>query len=401
MTSIVGGKLCRVAFMKTNNYCTNLLNANSINFICPKRAYSSSKRQDDSELSIISDSKKFLLSEFPEYFNKGKYTGRMSFADFVERAMEKMDDMGQNKNLEVYKEVLRTFPEEKYWPRGMFDLIGLFNPVEQNAALRLLLKLEKNRVRPDKELEYLIVRRFSKHSIVWQKVCRMNYWMAKLSFIDQNKLPEKLPKQTHELAKLGMIRMMKPIDFRSEVTVTNTANFHDAQDKTWIVSCQSPIQQSVIEQLDEKTIVRVESGGLTYVGDDSISYYVLKADVNEYKNDTQRPALSSVTFDANKLKFSFFGKPISEKLYELNHIHHTKNYQILAIGMTGTSSNDSLVSWIKHLQISNPKLNKLSILYNVENFDLSIDMQGKPSNILGESAPTTVERLIEETKFKY
>ena len=44
-------------------------------------------------------------------------------------------------------------------------------------------------------------------------------------------------------------------------------------------------------------------------------------------------------------------------------MHEQEDGTILAVGITGTSSKDSLLSWIRFLQVKNPHLANLPVLF--------------------------------------
>lgn len=350
-------------------------------------------KMSSSLAKVGKESSKFLKTVFPEHFSNGKYVGRTTHAEFIELAMEKMDELGASKDIEVYKELLRIFPEGKYAPLSRFDKIGLFNPVQQLVATRLLVKMEQNLVRPDKEIEYLVIKAFSKHSDVWLKIARMNYWSMKFRNIDGNPVPEKLPKEVHKLAIIALKRMINTVDRESVITVKNTHNLPDVIDKTWIAYCQSPLQRDLISELDENTVLYVESAGFSYVGENALSYYVLKCYTEKHKEDIKPNAKLKYTFDANRIKFQFFGKPLKDKVLDLNP-HHISNYQLLGMAITGTSSHDSLVSWIKILQESNPKLSKMTVMFNIENQMIN-QVDGKPTKAIRESSKLDLDEMMD------
>lgn len=218
-------------------------------------------------------------------------------------------------------------------------------------------------VRVDREFEMIIIEAFSKNSKVWQKIARMNYWSMKGRNIDENQLPDVLPEETHQLAKIALVRMLT--DMKSVVTVTNTSALPDVVDKTWVVYSQSPAQSSIIESLDKKTILYVEDCGLTFVQGKYLSYFALKL-YDDEETRARRAKKVEPDFNYNTLKMKFYGKPIKEKLEEIREIHHLDDCYVLALGITGTSSHDSVLSWLKLLQKRNPNLNNLNVVFKLQ-----------------------------------
>lgn len=283
---------------------------------------------------------------------------RMTYVDFVDESLAKLKELGVDKDINSYKELLRVFPPGKYHPKSRYD-IGLFSAPQQLCGIRILTQMENAGVKPDKEMEVLVERAFSRYSQVWQKVCRMNYWTMKGRNLDPYPIPEKLPENPKELAKIAIERMVD--DPRTRMIVGDTSSIEGSIDKTWITYSQSPVQSQIIEKLDENSVLFIEDCGLTYVGDNYLGYFALKVyDDEEFKKTLVK---EPPTFNYNRLKVKFWGKPIREKLNEMEEEYHIDNYRLLAIGMTGTSSNDSLSSWLKMMQQRNPKLAKMNVVF--------------------------------------
>lgn len=321
----------------------------------------SSDRESSTEL-VATTPRGILRKEFSKYFDSdGKFITRITYVDFIYQALDKMKELGLERNLEAYKELLRVFPPGKYHRKSLFD-IGVFHEPQQACVLELLCRMENNLVKPDKEIEHLVNLAFGKHSDVWLKVVRMNYWTMKARNIDPHPLPEVLPKKPHELAKVALLRMID--DPKTSVIVTTTSTVPDAVDDTWIVYSQSPDQKSIIEKLDEKSILYIEGSLRTYVGRDFLSYCVLKV-YDDEETARKKNQVIEPTYNYNRLKVKFYGKEVDEKLKEPEERYRVDDGYILAIGMTGTSSNDSIASWLKHMQKRIPNLAKLNVVFKL------------------------------------
>lgn len=329
--------------------------------------------EEAKELTTL-DATQLLEKEFPDYYKEGKFTERISYIDFIDEALQRLKDLDRHRSLQPYKELLKVFPPGKYCPKSQFDF-GPFHLPQQLCAVRILNQMDIHNVIPDKEIERIVISRFSIHSQVWLKCCRMNFWYQKLRNLDPNPLPEVIPKKTHEIAKVALVRMLH--DPNSLVTVTNTSSLPNAIDKTWVVYSQSPTQKAIIDRLDEDSLLYIEDAGLTYVQDKYLSYYMLKLydDEETIKRKRKEP---EPDFNFNTIKMNFYGKPIREKLRELEEAHYDGTGYVLALGITGTSSHDSILSWLKILQRRNPKLSKLRVLFKLERptMDLTCANQG-------------------------
>lgn len=321
-------------------------------------------KQDDPEMKelIAVKPNEIFQKEFPDYFSGGKFVARIAYVDFIDQALAKLDEFGLNKNLQAYKDLLKVFPEGRYCPKSAWD-IGMFHAPQQLCAIRVLHKMEMNLVRPDIEVEEIVIKAFSKRSDVWLKIGRMTYWTMKSRNMDPNPLPEEIPKETHQVAKLALMRMLK--DDMSVITVTSTTSLPDVVDRTWIVFAQSPIQKSILDRLDKKNILYLEESGTVYVEEKYLSYFTLKV-YDDEETIKRRKVVPEKDYNFNTIKMSFYGKPLQEKLKEIEGVHHVDNCYILATGITGTSSHDSILSWLKLLQRRNPNLRNLNVVLKLK-----------------------------------
>lgn len=317
-------------------------------------------KESDGKALEVAKPKMIFEKEFPDYFSEGKFISRIAYVDFIDQALARLKELGLHKNLNAYKELMKVFPPGKYHPTK-YD-IGMFHAPQQLCAIRILHQMQMNGVKPDREVEKLVIIAFSKHSSVWLKIARMNYWSMKFRNIDPDPLPEELPKKPHQLAKLGLLRMLG--DQRTTVITKNTSSVPKCVDKTWVVYCQNNEQVSIINELPDDSTLYIEDLGYTYVGDSYLSYYALKYYVSEEesKRKSEKP---EIEFNFNTLKVKFYGKPIREKLVEPAERHYIDGSYVLALGATGTSSHDSVMSWLKIMEQRVPKLGKLNVVFSL------------------------------------
>lgn len=325
---------------------------------------SNDKKADRKQLETSdgSEASEIIRREFSHHYDsQGKFVSRIGYVEFIDEGLLKIKELGLEKDLEAYKELIKIFPPGKFWPRYKAEF-GLFYAPQQLACVRVLHQMDLNGVKPDREVERLVVSAFSKRSDAWLKIARMNYWSMKGRNLDPNPLPEVIPKEPHKLAKLAIMRMLD--DQKSVLTVTNTSRLSTAVDRTWLVFSQSPDQKATLDRLNENSTLFIEEGGLAYVGDKYLAYHLLRYYVDdETLNQKSRPPKPDFNF--NTMKYKFYGKPVDEKLTALEDANYVDGSYILSIGITGTSSQDSLLSWLKILQERNPKLNKMNVVFKM------------------------------------
>lgn len=110
-----------------------------------------------------------------------------------------------------------------------------------------------------------------------KKLLRMSYWMPKFKNLSPWALPDKIPNDTLEVAKLAVARMCS-VDPASEVQVLQTKEVADSVDDTWIVSGQSVTQRDLLAKLAEKTTVFVEGAFTIWLRRTSINYFILRSE---------------------------------------------------------------------------------------------------------------------------
>merc|ERR1712179_461977 len=78
------------------------------------------------------------------------------------------------------------------------------------------------------------------------------------------------------------------------------------------------------------------------------------------------PPITDVADDLNRLRnWAAWEKDKEVKLDRLPTVHEQEDGTILAIAATGTSSRDSLLSWIRFLEKENPALSQLAVLFTL------------------------------------
>lgn len=72
--------------------------------------------------------------------------------------------------------------------------------------------------------------------------------------------------------------------------------------------------------------------------------------------------------DVSKIKFSKFNlkPPVAKKLKIVPSVHEQEDGVIFSLCATGTSSKDSLLSWVRHLERDgNPNLGKVPVVFKL------------------------------------
>ncbi|XP_077491335.1 evolutionarily conserved signaling intermediate in Toll pathway, mitochondrial [Amblyomma americanum] len=293
--------------------------------------------------------------EVIERFKMGN-ENRKGHVEFINVATRFVTEFGVEKDLEVYKMLFDLFPKGKYTPRSLVQAEFFHFPYHQDCGVRLLDTMESHGVIPDRELRQMVLDTFGFYSEVFKKFARMMYWMPKFKHMSPFPLPKPVPRDAFELAQLAVKRMC--VDIQTTVSVHQTKEeVPDAVDDTWIVSGQSPQQQELIREHPPNKPIRIEGPFSIYLRSSSISYFVLRAEpvpirVIEVDSD-----------DVSNIPITVFGEKPYSDVAKPSTIHEQTDGIILAIGATGTSTRDSLLSWLRILQVQNPKLKEIPVVF--------------------------------------
>lgn len=139
-------------------------------------------------------------------------------------------------------------------------------------------------------MQDILLNTFGRRGHPTLKYMRMMYWMPKFKNASPWLLPNPVPNDALELAKLAVTRMCT-VDLHSEVVVYNTNEVESAVDDTWIVSGMSPEQSQLLAQHSIDTSLRIEGPNLIWLRNQSLNYFILKgnptvrSDESEEKED--------------------------------------------------------------------------------------------------------------------
>jgi signaling intermediate in Toll pathway protein len=317
-----------------------------------------------------------------EQFSHTVEKRRHGQVEFIYAAIRIMKDYGVHKDLQAYKALMDVFPKEYMTPKNIFQIMFWHFNKQQDCAVDILHAMELNGVEPDHEMEELVIDIFSKNSLPWRKVARQLYWFSKVRNANPFPLPEGdiSNRDVIELAKMALRRMCP--DIQTRISVYSTSQIEDSADKTWIVSAQSPSQKELIEEISPDQPLYVEGAFRVWLKDQQLLFHYLRADNRDKVNPMQPEDKDPL--DVTNIPFHLYGSSQSADnvLMTQKGIHKQADGTILAICATGTSSRDSLLSWIRILQTSNPKMDHLNVIFTLKAPPVDLE----PVNQLRENA---------------
>lgn len=292
----------------------------------------------------IKDKNRNTYLEMVKIFVNRDQVHRRGHVEFIYSALKNMEQFGVHKDLQVYKALIDVLPKGKFIPQNIFQAEFMHYPKQQQCIVDLLEQMEDNGVIPDYDMEAQLLNIFGRRGIPLRKYWRMMYYMPKFKNLSPWRLPDPMPEDVFDLARLAIERISS-VDVKTEITVYQTSEIKDAIDQTWIISAQSPTQRQLLQQHDVKKPVYVEGAFKVWLKGRPMNYFILRAE--------PKPKIDEEDDSDNidKIQIPFFIKPpVSKKLTVIPSVHEQEDGVILALCATGTSSKDSLLSWIRHLE---------------------------------------------------
>ncbi|QQP39890.1 Evolutionarily conserved signaling intermediate in Toll pathway_ mitochondrial, partial [Caligus rogercresseyi] len=269
--------------------------------------------------------------------------------EFIETALTHMDNYGVHRDLEVYKSLIDIMPKGRYVPDNLIQAAFHHYAKHQDCIVKVLDQMERNSVIPDEEVGEMITNIFSIYSSPMKKYSRMAYWMPKFKNASPWPLPFDLPRDNVELAKLAIERITS-VDRFTKISVYEAEEIpEDVQ-----------VQQRLLSHLPKDKALFVEGGFRVWLHKTMVTYFILRGEPSQRILPQGDP--DDVESD---FKLWMHGERDSTSLTRPLSVHEQEDGTILAVCATGTSSKDSLLSWIRFLQRENPEIENIPILFTL------------------------------------
>lgn len=293
---------------------------------------------------------------------EGRDTRRRGHVEFIYAALARMQEFGVQKDIEVYKALIDVLPKGKLIPKNIFQAEFMHYPKQQQCAVDLLEQMENNKVMPDSEMEQMLLNTFGSRGIPVRKFRRMLYWMPKFRNLSPWYLPEELPNDTIELARLAIERITS-VDPDTKVEIWQTEEIEACLDKTWVVSAQSVAQKILLAEQPTDVPLVVKGPFNVYLREQVVSYFLLIGKTRpEIIDNTDPDDVSNI-----KKPLGIPGVIGSSKVPSVRQtLHEQDDGTIVSVCATGTSSRDSLLSWIRLLERhGNPLLSSIPVIFTL------------------------------------
>lgn len=139
---------------------------------------------------------------------------------------------------------------------------------------------------------------------------------------------------------------------------------------------QSPLQRDMIKKLPKTKALYVEGAFRVWLRDVQVNYFILRGDPIP-----RPPPPEGDVDDVSQMKNWYYGECKPSDLVRLPNIHEQEDATLLGCCATGSSSKDSLLSWIRFLQQENPDLQDIPILFTLSSplgpvIPIDVDQKG-------------------------
>ncbi|KAE8744644.1 hypothetical protein FOCC_FOCC008773 [Frankliniella occidentalis] len=290
-----------------------------------------------------------------EIYEKTNPTKR-GVVEFIFAARKHLVGYNVQYDLDIYKKLIQLLPEDKYVTQNAWQSEFSHYPKQQDCIVRLLDDMEKRGLCADNHMIELLIKRFGEKSNPVRKCYRQIYWTPKLRKANPWPVPFPPISDPFLIAKLAIERICT-VDPQSVVSVWQSKSVPEALDETYIVSGQSPTQQELLAKLPRDETIFVEGPLDLWFGRARINYFMLRSDRTKLY-EPQDPD------DISNFKIPFLFEPSA--VVEAPSVHEQEDGTILAVCATGTSSRDSVLSWIRLLETNgNPALAEIPVVFSL------------------------------------
>ncbi|XP_062975232.1 evolutionarily conserved signaling intermediate in Toll pathway, mitochondrial [Elgaria multicarinata webbii] len=291
---------------------------------------------------------------------------RRGHVEFIYAALKKMPEFGVEKDISVYNKILDVFPKEVFVPRNFIQRMFNHYPRQQECGIQVLEQMESYGIMPNKETKLLLLQIFGNKSHPVRKYQRLMYWFPKFKHVNPYPVPDPLPQDPVDLARLTLQRIAADLDARVTVYQLPHVEILDsgkAVDHPHIVGIQSPDQQSLFAQHNPDRPIFVEGPFRLWLKRTCVYYYVLRAELlppeerKEEVIDPERNFYYPLYLDID-LERGFW----DDEEFDIDEVEEGP---VFAMCMAGAGDQATLAKWIVGLQETNPVLRQTPVVFRL------------------------------------
>ncbi|MED6269569.1 hypothetical protein CHARACLAT_000768 [Characodon lateralis] len=292
---------------------------------------------------------------------------RRGHVEFIYAALKKMSEFGVERDLSVYNKLLDVFPKEVFVPRNFIQRMFNHYPRQQECGVELLEQMENYGIMPNTETKVLLVQIFGEKSHPMRKYQRIMYWFPKFKYINPFPIPQPLPEDPVDLARLSLTRIANDLDARITIYQLPCTDFTESGEEIklpHIVGIQSPSQMELLAKHNPKKPVFVEGPFPLWLRKTCVYYYVLRADPIPLEEKVEEPYDPERCFDYPlQLDLDLDRDLGDDESFDVDDLDEGP---VFAMCMTSQGDQATLNQWISGLQQNNPILGKVPTLFHLD-----------------------------------
>lgn len=292
---------------------------------------------------------------------------RRGHVEFIYAALRKMPEFGVERDLAVYNKLLDVFPKEVFVPRNYIQRMFNHYPRQQECGVQLLEQMENYGIMPNMDTKVLLVQIFGEKSHPMRKYQRIMYWFPKFKHVNPFPVPQQLPEDPVDLARLSLTRIANDLDARVTVyqlPCTDVTESGEQITVPHIVGIQSPGQMELLAKHNPSRPVFVEGPFPLWLRRTCVYYYVLRADPTPPEDKVEEPYDPERCFDYPlQLDLDLERDLGDEETFDVEDLDEGP---VFAMCMTSQGDQAVLNQWISGLQQNNPILGQVPTLFRLD-----------------------------------
>ncbi|XP_070711202.1 evolutionarily conserved signaling intermediate in Toll pathway, mitochondrial [Pempheris klunzingeri] len=292
---------------------------------------------------------------------------RRGHVEFIYAALMKMPEFGVERDLAIYNKLLDVFPKEVFVPRNFIQRMFNHYPRQQECGVQLLEQMENYGIMPNMETKVLLVQIFGEKSHPMRKYQRLMYWFPKFKHTNPFPLPQQLPDDPVDLARLSLTRIANDLD--ADITV-HQLPYTDITESgiqiihPHIVGIQSPSQMELLAKHNPSRPVFVEGPFPLWLRKKCVYYYILRADPTPADERVEEPYDPERCLDYPLQLDLDLDRDLGDD--ESFSVEDLDEGPVFAMCMTSQGDQATLSQWISGLQLNNPILGQVPTLFRLE-----------------------------------
>ncbi|XP_069015114.1 evolutionarily conserved signaling intermediate in Toll pathway, mitochondrial [Embiotoca jacksoni] len=292
---------------------------------------------------------------------------RRGHVEFIYAALKKMPEFGVERDLVVYNQLLDVFPKEVFVPRNFIQRMFNHYPRQQECGVQVLEQMENYGIMPNVQTKVLLVQIFGEKSHPMRKYQRIMYWFPRFKHINPFPIPQQLPEDPVDLARLSLTRIANDRDAKVSVYQLPRADVTESGAEValpHIVGIQSPSQVELLANHNPSRPVFVEGPFPLWLRKTCVYYYVLRAEPTPPEEKSDEPYDPERCLDYPlQLDLDLDRDFGDEENFDVEDVDEGP---VFAICMSGQGDQATLNQWISGLQENNPILGQVPTLFRLD-----------------------------------